>query len=112
MIRTPYQLAQLVSEAYANGPLVQSVENIQYMIVEDDDQTIVAFPGSNDVWDWLENLDCVMTDHPWGRVHEGFARAWQTVEPALRGIKGNLRLAGHSLGGAIATLAAADYREE
>jgi len=74
---------------------------------------VVLFGGSNDAKDWGLNADC---DHvPFrhmGDVHEGFLRALDKILPQLLEEIGpftSVAFGGHSQGGAIATLAAAEF---
>jgi triacylglycerol lipase len=73
---------------------------------------ILVFRGTEEPRNWVTNLDAMTTAWPGGgRVHKGFAdgleAVWEKVEPALNGITGPLFYTGHSLGAALATLAAA-----
>lgn len=63
--------------------------------------------------DWITNLKFIITDHPWGKVHKGFSDAldliWNQIEKSIKEFRDNkqpLWITGHSLGGALATLAA------
>ncbi len=73
--------------------------------------SILVFRGSDDVRAWITNLD--VRPVSWrggGRVHSGFAAAldttWPVVQAALRETRAPLLFSGHSLGAALATLAA------
>lgn len=76
--------------------------------------TVLVFQGTQELVHWLDNLNAFASD--WegtGQVHTGFYRLfselWPTLEPVLQSCKEPLFFTGHSLGAAIATLAAAHY---
>lgn len=87
-----------------------------------DREIIVAFRGSQNVENWVTNLDFVKTNYPAAKgaeVHEGFYKAYQGVQTQiLQAVRNALALdrqaaffvTGHSLGGALATLAALDLK--
>jgi triacylglycerol lipase len=73
---------------------------------------ILAFRGTLGADDWLSDLDCPPV--PWegeGEVHRGFKRqldpVWPEVRAALDALDVPAFYTGHSLGAALATLAAA-----
>jgi triacylglycerol lipase len=74
----------------------------------------VTFRGTESPEDWLSNSTIGHTAHPWGPVEEGFfklyAQCSADVIAAVRGAAGapNVFVTGHSLGGALCTLATAD----
>ncbi len=77
---------------------------------------IVVFRGSHDLIDWATNFKAVPASwRPRGRVHEGFQEALDTVWPVLAGLlapsPGPVFFTGHSLGAALATLAAGRYEK-
>eukprot|EP00928_Gymnodinium_smaydae_P055639 TRINITY_DN39135_c0_g1_i2.p2 TRINITY_DN39135_c0_g1~~TRINITY_DN39135_c0_g1_i2.p2 ORF type:complete len:307 (-),score=48.28 TRINITY_DN39135_c0_g1_i2:133-1053(-) len=80
---------------------------------------VASFMGTRDALAWITNLRFNKVDVPWEdcnqcRVHQGFLSEWQSLEPCIeqsledigcpRGAR--VSLTGHSLGGAVATLAA------
>ena len=82
-----------------------------------DRQAILAFRGTQmtNLGDWLTDLDVLPITRDYGIVHRGFQSAFQVVQTALEdhlqrldGIP--LVVTGHSLGGALATIAAAEWR--
>lgn len=90
----------------------------QALAMAGDDMIVVAFRGTEpaQIRDWLSDA----TTPPWpgpagtGFVHYGFAEALESVFPRLRDVLAELRsggrsvwFTGHSLGGALAMLAAA-----
>ncbi|AIO24848.1 lipase family protein [Burkholderia cepacia] len=107
---TPRDYALLAQEAYSAKPDIGKAASASRAIVR---QTaaglVVAFPGT-------DNLDCVAADldaHPIdvigiGQVHHGFWKAWGAIAvDVLAAIDGHpVTLVGHSLGAAIAIMAA------
>ncbi|HEV7921084.1 MAG TPA: lipase family protein [Thermoanaerobaculia bacterium] len=73
---------------------------------------ILAFRGSEEFKDWMTNINAVPV--PWegpGLVHSGFRRGlnvvWEQIESLLTTMTVPLFYTGHSLGAALATVAAA-----
>lgn len=77
-------------------------------IATDGDATVVAFAGTNDLSDWLVNLDLEKVDWQGYQLHRGFHEGEQDLFYKLAEHYGpdlsNVWITGHSLGGALATL--------
>ena len=87
----------------------------QAILVEHQDYLCMAFRGTNEIADWLDNINAFATEELFGAFHRGF---WNSTEDVWAPIfakyqslnsarKRPLFITGHSLGGAMATVAAA-----
>ena len=79
-----------------------------------DDVGFLVFRGTQDLKNWLTNVQFTLCSWNKGMmVHEGFKQAFDALEPqlsrALSAFKGAVYYTGHSLGGALATLAASHF---
>lgn len=74
----------------------------------------IVFRGTEYLADWLTNLNMSVSASSFGQpVHDGFNKAFKTMQPKLRGFIDSLPVGtmtmhciGHSLGGALATICA------
>lgn len=107
------RLAQLSDAAYGT-PTIRDAGTDTEVLIEGD---VVAFRGTSSWRDWLTDAKAVYV--PWvtptgmkGFVHGGFYRAFSSVRERLTERVRQMSavtFTGHSLGGALATLAAAWY---
>jgi len=92
----------------------------QAALIEHDDFLCMAFRGTNELADWLDNINAFSTKELFGEFHRGF---WNSVEDVWESLNDKFRelqkqkvrplfLTGHSLGGAMATIAAAKLIHE
>lgn len=85
--------------------------NIQWFVARNASDLWIVFRGTDELADWVDNLDAEKTISAQGYVHKGFSdaldRVWSFVlaEVYSRGIS-RLHFVGHSLGGALAAIAA------
>lgn len=107
---TPRDFALLAQEAYTAAPDIGKADSASRAIVR---QTaaglVVAFRGSDDEESWLTDFDIELVEVPGaGRLHRGFWQAWKVIAvDVLAAINGRpVTLVGHSLGAAMAIMAA------
>jgi triacylglycerol lipase len=118
----PWQLPdeyQLIDEAFADGfRFINIPEPFGFVVhttANGPARTFVVFRGTRSIEDWLANASVPTVSHPWGGVHQGFDRVYRQCSARIQAAVGQVAgastrvvVTGHSLGGALATLAAAD----
>lgn len=82
-------------------------------VVSEDDVAVVAFQGTDDLSEWIVNLDSFSYYTPHGDMHEGYHRAYQHLKPQVLKLLEESKarkiwITGHSLGGALALICAYD----
>ena len=90
-----------------------SSDDTQGFIATKDDIVMVAFRGTESIGDWLTNIQISKKRINYGRVHKGFFKAFKDVRDPVRSALEertfrNRFFCGHSLGGALATIAMAE----
>lgn len=129
--RTAYSLARASELAYEPGAVVKNTavnmwgftsakffdaEDTQGFLAETPGALLISFRGSESLGDWILNLDISSEKFAdFGRVHAGFLHGYRIVSSyitavavAARERNAKICLTGHSLGGALAVIAAAD----
>ncbi|SDP84234.1 lipase family protein [Desulforhopalus singaporensis] len=92
----------------------------QAAVIEHEDYICIVFRGTNELKDWLDNLNAFAKKELFGEFHRGFWNSvedvWKPIEARCRELQGRRKrpvfFTGHSLGGAMATIAAAKFIHE
>ncbi len=87
----------------------------QAALIEHKDYLCMAFRGTDELADWLDNINVFSIDALFGEFHRGFWRStedvWKKLDDCYQSHRKEKRrplfICGHSLGGAMATVAAA-----
>jgi len=110
---SPRDFALIAQESYFAKPDIGNADSASRAILRDTPEgLIVAFPGSDNLDCWVHDFDALpITIDGIGRVHQGFWNAWNQIgqEVLDRTIGKEVILVGHSLGAAMAIMAAASY---
>jgi hypothetical protein len=101
-----------------DAPEQFNIGNIQGFWCVKDDVALLAFRGTSNPGQWIRDAQILPAGHPWGWVHKGFGDGVEAVADDLQrftaaakaiiGVK--LWVTGHSLGGALSVIAAANLK--
>jgi len=92
--------------------------NTQLFWAECHDIALLVFRGTSNLGQWIRDIRIAPAFHPWGLVHRGFSTGVRVVEDALITFASIAKsrkyvwITGHSLGGALAALVAANLKRE
>lgn len=92
----------------------------QAAVVEHQDYICIAFRGTNEIEDWIDNINAFSVKELFGEFHRGFYNSvqdlWQEIDKTVKKFQSEhsrpIFITGHSLGGAMATVAAAKLIHE
>lgn len=94
-------------------------DDTQVVVAANDEAVVVVFRGTTNLRDWMTNVKTRLVEGPAGRVHCGFFTglhyAWDEIKRKIKEFDSNnqpILVTGHSLGAALATLAAATLKVE
>ena len=90
-------------------------ESAQGAVIEHEDFLCMSFRGTDEAVDWIDNINAFARAELFGEFHRGFwnstediwAEMYATYKELMSQKKRSLFITGHSLGGAMATIAAA-----
>lgn len=102
----------LASEVYDVQPDIGRPDGACCIVRDTPDGLVIAFSGTDSLKDVETDADCI--PHPLdaiGRVHEGFMDYWGKIRQQVAKSAGTkpVTFTGHSLGAALAILAAAEF---
>jgi hypothetical protein len=87
------------------------------LVAREDHNIVLAFRGARNLPNFMTGVNVRLAPAYGGKVHQGFLHAWATVRGPIVSLLDQwhtdhrrLWLTGHSLGGALATLAAVDLK--
>ncbi|HYN53622.1 MAG TPA: lipase family protein [Methylotenera sp.] len=92
--------------------------NIQGFWCVKDDVALLAFRGTSNPGQWIRDVRILPMSHPWGWIHRGFGKGIENIEEDYRKFLITINqlsgrkvwVTGHSLGGALAVIAAANLK--
>lgn len=92
--------------------------NIQGFWCVKEDVALLAFRGTSNPGQWIRDARILPMSHPWGWVHRGFGKGILAIEEDFQKFIETVKqqsgrkvwVTGHSLGGALAVIAAANLK--
>lgn len=111
----PLRRQQIVEQYGLYERAAFTVNGIHAVLWELEDYIICSFRGSVELKNWLFNMNGLPMQHfiSGAKVHRGFYQAWlmirEQVLSALKQCTKPVIITGHSLGGALASLACVEY---
>ena len=112
-------------QRYSGELLNESEDRPIAFVAARGDERFVVFRGTQTIAEWTTNITYSQLDYPFiegfGRSHRGFTRVYQSIRDELlatltedmaTGEVSRLWITGHSLGGALAAIAAPDLIEQ
>jgi len=122
--QTPHEV-QILNNLKYDDDLFISVKGFnnnsaQAAVIEHQNYICLAFRGTNEIEDWIDNINAFSVKELFGEFHRGF---FESVDDVWKGMKHTLAelqrekrrplfITGHSLGGAMATVAASKLIHE
>ncbi len=101
------------SQGFSKGATSFNRSNVQGFWCVEGDVALLAFRGTQNIMHWIRNVRVAPWKHTWGYVHRGFLDGVNDVEVELQKFDAaivnakHVWVTGHSLGGAMAVIAAA-----
>lgn len=101
------------ANGFTKGATCFNESSVQGFWCVEKDVALLAFRGSQNIADWIRNIRVMPWLHKWGLVHKGFLDGVNDVESYLQQFAAAAKqvkyvwVTGHSLGGAMAVIAAA-----
>jgi predicted lipase len=118
MLSSHYEISKYAWDVYNQSsdfenqlPINVQQKNVFLRIFHFGGTSVICIRGSEDKWDWLQNICRWKKQFLEGsRVHSGFLAHTRTAKELLKGIilSKNILICGHSLGGGVATLLGVD----